>query len=601
MNKLRRRIRQIREMYKPFKWFFLGMFLLIVSIQVVNMSVPYFLGKIVDSAVKHQSNTFKYAFLILGALITRTILDRMHSYLHVNRTVYDSEIHIEKTTLERVLRLSIGQIMNHNSGFRHEVLKKGSEAIRSLTETIIFQMAPSLCRALIAVIALFYLHVFLGLIAFLCISGFIITSLVINKMILPELRAINKTENQLSTMYWEVMKHLRLVIISHQERRTIKEYVEKNTEVAEQGKRLWSKYLNRIALTREPYIYFGLFAILLTSVHLVDKGVASAGIIVTSMAWSMNAFDSLGNIGSMQRRFARESVQVAKYFDLLEIAPAIVEDPKPIKPDRIKGKIEFKNVSFKYPNFKSSVTDEEDENSNEEQSSAVSNISFTIMPGTTCAFVGPSGAGKSTIINLLLRAYDPESGRVLIDDRDLRSLDLGMWRESVGCVEQEPKLWDNTLQYNMLYCLNGESSSIGLQDLEELAQQTCIHEFYGRLGTKRFDTEIGENGVQLSGGQRQRVAIARAIAKKPSVLIFDEATNALDPHNERLIHNSIHQALKGRTGIIIAHRLSTIRSADQIIVLDQGGICGIGNHEKLIADCPLYRSLVQHEQDSLKC
>ena len=165
MTKILRRIKQIREMYHPFRWPFLCLFLLIVGIQCTNMTVPYFLGKIVDKVIKHQGNPWIYALCILAALLTKNILDRIHGYFHVSRIAYDSEVRIEEKTLRRVLQLSIGQIMNHNSGFRHEILKKGSDAIRSLVETIVLQVIPYLCRIIIAISALFYLHLYLGLIA----------------------------------------------------------------------------------------------------------------------------------------------------------------------------------------------------------------------------------------------------------------------------------------------------------------------------------------------------------------------------------------------------------------------------------------------------
>jgi ATP-binding cassette subfamily B protein len=591
-------------MYRPFRRWFALLLAIICLIQAANLTVPFFMGMIVDSLGKNDAGAWKFAAGLFIVLLCKDLAIRQHGRIHVGKIAYDADLHREGLTLQRVLRLSIGQISNHNSGFRHEILQKGSESMMSLTETSIFNVLPNVCKMTIALCALYYLHWYFGLIACIAIGGYTTVSIVINNLMWPELKKLNRIENKLATLYWEVIKHLRLVIVSNQEKRTVDEYLKENVSWADRGKRLWNSYFDRCTFFREPFATAGHFAILMTGIHLVNSRQISTGNVVMAFGWAMGAFEILSNLGSLQRRLTRDVVQVGRYYDLLEIQPLVEEIPNPIRPEKISGKIEFKDVSFEYPAFKKGVLTKEDEEQvihEEELLPAVKNISFVIEPGTTCAFVGHSGAGKSTVINLLLRGYDPQQGQILIDGHDLRLLDLNFWRKSVGCVEQEPKLWDNTLRYNMLYCLNGEGERVSIDELDHLARRTRIDEFYHRLGPKRFETEIGENGVQLSGGQRQRVAIARAIAKNPSILIFDEATNALDPHNEKLIHESIREALEGRTGIIIAHRLSTIRHADQILVFDKGEVCGRGTHEELMGTCPVYASLVEHERNTLNC
>jgi ATP-binding cassette subfamily B protein len=222
-------------------------------------------------------------------------------------------------------------------------------------------------------------------------------------------------------------------------------------------------------------------------------------------------------------------------------------------------------------------------------------VSFRIKAGETVAIVGHSGAGKSTIITLLLRGYDPKSGRVVIDGRDLRELELRSYLEQVGYVEQQVELFDESLSMNIFFGVPDAKRTDAEARLESVLKASRIDQFLPRLGEKGLDTIIGERGVRLSGGERQRVGIARALIKDPRVLIFDEATSSLDSENEALIHEAIHEALKGRTGIIIAHRLSTVRDADNIIVMKEGRVLGTGKHRTLLSTVPTYRSLVEHQ------
>ena len=301
----------------------------------------------------------------------------------------------------------------------------------------------------------------------------------------------------------------------------------------------------------------------------------------------------LGSWVSVQRNLVENIGYVDKYINMLSIPIAVTEQKDPIKPTRFNGEIEFRNVSFSYPVIKNDSDMEQTEEIS--SSDALRNVSFTIKAGETCAFVGQSGAGKTTLVNLLLRAYDPNGGKILVDGNDLRTLDLTFYRRAIGLVEQQVELFDETLRYNILFGVNNERHLISDEDLEVIAKKACIDKFYHRLGGKKFETLIGERGIRLSGGERQRVGIARALAKDPHILIFDEATSNLDTENEALIHQAMREALRGRTGIIIAHRLSTIKGVDKIVVFDRGQVVGIGTHNELVEMCEPYRRLIEKQ------
>jgi ABC-type multidrug transport system fused ATPase/permease subunit len=218
-------------------------------------------------------------------------------------------------------------------------------------------------------------------------------------------------------------------------------------------------------------------------------------------------------------------------------------------------------------------------------------MSITIPAGKKVAFVGHSGSGKSTIIKLLLRMYDWNTGDIKIGGVSLKDMSAKSLREHVGYVEQHVDLFDASIKDNILLGVKKETG-ISASDLESVAHKSRIDQFYHRLGADKFDTQIGERGVKLSGGERQRVGIARALIKNPEVLIFDEATSALDTENEKYIKEAIDEASIGRTSIVVAHRLSTIQDADIIFVMDKGHMVGSGTHESLQETCKEYQALI---------
>lgn len=255
--------------------------------------------------------------------------------------------------------------------------------------------------------------------------------------------------------------------------------------------------------------------------------------------------------------------------NLLNVIPDIKEPDKPMKLEKMKGHIVFKNVSFKYKDVP-----------------VIKDFSLDIKPGQKVALVGPSGSGKSTITNLLLRFYDIQDGDLAIDGVSIKKYSSASYRDHIGVVLQEPFLFSGSIRDNIAYAKNGATKS----EVERAAAMANVDEFVSEL-EEGYDTIIGENGTSLSGGQKQRLAIARAILKNPSVLILDEATSALDTVSEFLVQAALDNLMNNKTTIIIAHRLSTIKNADVIVVMEDGKIVQTGAHDELMKKPGIYQDL----------
>ena len=326
------------------------------------------------------------------------------------------------------------------------------------------------------------------------------------------------------------------------------------------------------------FIIFCLFgaivAVVWYGVQLSIAGEMSVGQLISFVLYSTFVGASFGGIAELYAQIQKAIGATERVFELLDETPEKIEGTTAHQSiEKIKGIVSFKNVAFKYPSRK--------------EMTVLKDVSFTAKFGQKIAIVGPSGAGKSTIASLLLRFYSVAEGSIEIDNKNIYDYDLEQLRGNMSIVPQDVILFGGTIRENIAY---GKPNATE-DEILVAAQQANAYNFIESFPDK-LDTLVGERGVKLSGGQRQRIAIARALLKNPSILILDEATSSLDSESEKLVQEALEILMEGRTSIIIAHRLSTIRSADQILVLDQGVIAEKGTHQELITlENGIYKNL----------
>ncbi|KAK6119264.1 hypothetical protein DH2020_046990 [Rehmannia glutinosa] len=314
---------------------------------------------------------------------------------------------------------------------------------------------------------------------------------------------------------------------------------------------------------------------------LMDKELASFNSVMKSFMVLMVTTIGMGDTLAMAPDLLKSNQMLASIFKVLDRRTEILND---VGEDvvSIKGSIELKNVKFSYPSRPYVLI--------------FKDFNLKIYAGRSAALVGQSGSGKSSVISLILRFYDPTSGKIMIDGRDIKKLKLKSLRKHIGLVQQEPTLFATSIYENILYGKEGATEG----EIIEAAKLANAHSFISAL-PEGYSTNVGERGVQLSGGQKQRVAIARAILNNPSILLLDEATSALDVESERIVHQALERLMKNRTTIMVAHRLSTVKIADQISVLQDGKIIEQGTHSSLIEnkDGPYYKLIHLQRQHQL--
>ncbi|MFN3971419.1 MAG: ABC transporter transmembrane domain-containing protein [Gemmobacter sp.] len=322
-------------------------------------------------------------------------------------------------------------------------------------------------------------------------------------------------------------------------------------------------------------VFCGIVGVLWVGARDVRAGTMTPGELIQFLIYAVMVAGSVGALSEIWGELQRAAGATERLVELLTVEDAVQDPAQPVSlPRPVRGEIAFHAVQFRYPA--------------RPEVSALDGVDLIVRPGETVALVGPSGAGKTTILQLLLRFYDPQSGRVTIDGVDIARMTRAEFRSAIAMVPQDPVIFAASARENIRFGRPDATEA----EVEAAARAAAAHDFLMAL-PQGYETYVGERGVMLSGGQKQRIAIARAILRDAPILLLDEATSALDAESERAVQDAVERLAQGRTTLVVAHRLATVKKADRIVVLDQGRIVAQGTHDALVAEGGLYARLAR--------
>ncbi|MCB9187232.1 MAG: ATP-binding cassette domain-containing protein [Flavobacteriales bacterium] len=570
-----KRISRLFGYFKPHRFkYYLGLFFLFLT-GLTALIFPKLIGDMVDTAEEAMLEDIdRIALFLLVVFVLQAVFSFFRIYLFVNVTEHVLA-DLRRDTYNKLIRLPMSFFNKSRVG---DLNSRIATDINMLSDTFTTVVAEFLRQSMLIVGGIAFLAytsgeltlVMLGIVPIVAVFAVVFGRMIrrISKETQDRIAESNTIVEETLAGIANVKSFANEVFESLRYKKSTEAIIEK----ALQGARARGFFASFIIFC----LFGSIVGVIWYGARLVNQDEMSFGNLIQFVLYSVFVGASIGGIAEMYAQIQKAIGAAERILQIMD------EEPEPYEIGKaseritaISGALKFDDVYFRYPT--------------RPDISVLNGVSFEANQGETVALVGPSGSGKSTIASLVLRFYDPDSGKVTIDGIDSKEMGLEFLRNQMAIVPQDVILFGGTIRENIEYGKPGAS----LEEIEEAAKKANAHIFIDSFPEK-YDTIVGERGIQLSGGQRQRIAIARAVLKDPRILILDEATSSLDSESERLVQEALDKLMVGRTSLVIAHRLSTIRKADRILVLDKGEISENGKHEELLAkENGLYKGLLE--------
>ncbi|WP_096270040.1 ABC transporter ATP-binding protein [Paucisalibacillus globulus] len=553
--------RKLKEFYWPYRKYFFWSLFFLFFVTVITVVYPIILQITIDDVVGGErydlipwiSSIFVILMLIKG------IATFFHQYLGERfgvATVYK----LRDALYKKLQILSFKYYDNAKTGDIMSRLTSDVEGFRFFLSFGFAELIRILLLITISLSVMFYYSVPLTLVTMAAMPFLIIVVMKFEKVAHPAFRGIRKSFGKLNTRVQENISGMQTVKSLSREDFEIGRFSNSNDDYRQNyisTSLLWAKFFPLMEFIGNVCAV----ALLAFGGYLVIDGDLALGELMAFFSLVWYIMGPLMNVGYVINMFSQAKASGERLREILEEHEDIVIKENPVKKP-IKGHVTFKDVTLTY-------TKDDD--------SALKNINFDAPPGKTIGLIGATGSGKTSITQLITRFYEPESGEVLIDGRDVKEYDLKTLRNHIGFVLQESFLFSTSIKENIAYG-NPDATD---EQIMEAAKRAQAHDFIMEM-PKGYDTLLGERGMGLSGGQKQRIAIARAICVDPSILVLDDATSAVDMETEFQIQKALKEVMKGRTSFIIAHRISSLKHADEILVLENGKVVERGTHDELL-------------------
>lgn len=568
---------RVIKLLKPYRKKVIGLCTTIFFATALEISGPLITQNLIDQLIsffiKSTAPSFRLLFWAAAGIFFTAVTSRVFN------TLYDYRIFKLVTSLEDDLRFKVTEkylllhtLFHHSSSSGQIIgrIERGATSVWTiLYELLGHQLIPPITIFTGVLITLAFMNPLVALVLFIPLPVYIFSIKKITGRIYEiERRANDKFEHVAKESYDVAANVLTVKKFSQEKNESNNQRLlqAEARQVQYSAERLWSL----IETIQTVIAAVGRVTVIFLAGWLVFTGKASIGEFVLFVTLQNMAYGPMAQLSVIMPRLRRNLTRVERLFAVMDESIKIVDKPNAEILPPLATAIQFKNISFSYSKEKS----------------ALKMINLRLPAKSTTALVGRSGSGKTTFINLLLRAFDPSAGSIMIDDFDLRDVTQESLRQQIAVVPQEVDLFSRTIAQNIAY---GKPSATREQIIGA-AKIALAHDFVSRLELA-YDTMVGERGIKLSGGERQRIGIARAVLRNPKILILDEATSHLDTESEKLIQQATANLIKDRTTIIIAHRLSTVLHADQIVVFNNGIIEAVGKHAELLKLSPTYNKL----------